>query len=196
MFVHKTMLGGCIIVCSWAAIAAESPPPATTPAAASPNAPLKIEIAALPPAPGAAPVFRVTIENTSDKDVVFNLGMMLGNGYSLWPSAVNLVLTTATGKSTRLQWKGGFISGRVDDYLVPLRAGSAYTLRLKLDDYRPTDIRESQPVLEPGEHSVRAILDTKKVQFVNGDMSGAALIHLWTGQLESAATTFSVAQPR
>ncbi len=103
------------------------------------NAELRMSIIAITPQEAKGiPVFRVTVENVGDKDVVLNLGMMLANGRVLLPDAIRLILVDPDGKSRELHFadrRYPGITGRVDDYAVPLRAGSANTLRLSLGNF-------------------------------------------------------------
>jgi hypothetical protein len=134
--------------------------------------------------------FRVTFENTGDKDTVLNLGMMLGNGTALLPDAVGLVLTDSMGQTRELQFadkKHPGVAGRLDDYAVPLRAGSSYTLTLGLNDFWCPKTKEFSFKLEPGKYSVRAEFANDKAQQEKG-----LLMHLWTGHVESEVAQFQI----
>jgi hypothetical protein len=144
------------------------------------------------------PVFHVTIENVGDKDVVLNLGMTLHNGRVHLPTEIRLMLTDSGGETKELLFsdkKSVVVIGRIDDYVVPLRVGSAYTLRLSLANYlylfRKT--KEYCPLnLKSGVYRVRAEFTGKGAQYVNGDMEGIELINFWKGTLKSDVTVFRI----
>jgi hypothetical protein len=81
------------------------------------------------------PGVRVALQNTSDSDFVINLGEMLGNGKSMMLSAVRLVLTRPGAASRELQFvdrRYSGVGGRIDNYIVYLRAGSTYSSKVTL----------------------------------------------------------------
>ncbi len=95
---------------------------------------LRLSVAAVPPEkPEDVFAFRVTFENTGVKDKILNLGYMLANGRTQLPVATKLILTYLNGTSTELSVIEPWVAGRVDDYIVPLRAGSTYSITLGLD---------------------------------------------------------------
>jgi len=158
---------------------------------------IRMSIAAVESArPTGLPDFRVTIENTGDKDFMVNLGFMLANGKVMVPEAIRLVLTDAQGESRVYRRKGLWVGGRMDDFVVPLAAGSRYGLRLNLDDYVTGDAMESALKLKPGEYRIRAELDAKGAQCLNNDTEGMALMNHWIGKLESDAVAFRIATPK
>ena len=142
------------------------------------------------------PDFRVTIENMRSKDVMVNLGVMLANGKVMVPNAIRLVLTDAQGESRTYHCKGQRVGGRMDDLVVPLPAGSLYSLRLSLDDYMCAESMESLLKLEPGEYRIHAELEAKGAQCLNSDTEGMELMNYWIGNLESDAVTFRIAEMR
>ena len=144
------------------------------------------------------PVFHVAVENVGDKDAMVNLGMMLANGKVLLPDAIRLILIDSDGKSRELHFSDrrySRIAGRVDDYLVPLRAGSKYTLRLSLDDFWSPKTKDFQLKLKPGEYSIHAELTSKAVHYLNLGTQGMKLMRVWTGKLESDAVAFRIGEP-
>ena len=139
-----------------------------------------------------------TFENVGDIDTFLNLGMMLGNGKTLLPEAVQLVLTDVNGQVRELHFfdrKHPGVAGRVDDYAVPIRAGSAYTLRLSLQDYYCPKSREFVLNLKPERYSVRVKFAGKRPQYLNVDTAGLKLMPFWTGKLESNVAKFRVGKP-
>lgn len=175
------------------AIAAISLAADSEPQPAQDDAGLRIALSSIP---GEQPgVFRLELENVGDKDVMVNLGMMLANGKVMMPDAIYLILVDAKGESRDLffsdrRYPG--VAGRVDDYVVPLRAGSTYSLRLSLNDYWCPETKEYQISLEVGEYRIQAVLDANEAQHINGDTQGMRLMNYWTGTLRSAPIELNV----
>jgi hypothetical protein len=146
------------------------------------------------------PLFNVTIENVGDKDVMLNLGMTLHNGEVHLPTEIRLFLTDVGGETKELLFSDKrtvVMIGRIDDYVVPLRVGSAYTLRLSLADYVYLfgKTMEYRPLnLKPGAYHIRAGFTGKGAQFVNGDMEGIGLMNFWRGTVKSDATIVRIGE--
>ena len=141
------------------------------------------------------PVFRITLENVGDKDTVLNLGMMLANGKVHLPDAIRLILIDSMQNSRELHFsekRYPGIAGRVDDYAVPLRAGSAYTVKMSLDDFWCPKTKEFRLKLKPGTYRIRSELTGKGANFVNSDMRGMKLMNFWKGTLQSDTTVFRI----
>jgi hypothetical protein len=137
----------------------------------------------------------VAFENLSDRDTVLNLGMMLANGRVQLPDAVRLILTDSGGRSRELHFSDKRypgVAGRVDDYAVPLRAGSTYTLRLSLKDYWCPESEEFALELDPGRYSVRAEFTGNSAQHLNEDTEGLKFLPFWTGKLRSGVAHFHI----
>ena len=140
-------------------------------------------------------LFRVDLENTGDKDLMLNLGMMLANGKVMMPEDVHLILVDARGESKELLFtdrRHHVVAGRVDDFVVPLRAGSAYSLRLSLNDYWCPQTKEFEIALQPGEYRIHAVLNATGARHVNLDTEGMKLMNYWTGSLCSAPVVVKV----
>ena len=151
---------------------------------------LKMSIRASAPESTDSLRLHVTFENVSDKDTVLNLGMMLANGKVHLPDAVRLILTDPSGQSRELHFSDKRypgIAGRVDDYAVPLRAGSAYTLKLSLKDYWCPKSKEFKVNLKPGRYDIRAKFLGNGAKHEQG-----LLMRFWTGQLESDVAQFQI----
>ncbi|MGA3213422.1 MAG: hypothetical protein ABSD20_19120 [Terriglobales bacterium] len=60
------------------------------------------------------------VRNTGTKSKVLNLGMMVANGASLYPTAINLVLTDTEGTEyhTALAESFAVMGGRIDPMIV------------------------------------------------------------------------------
>jgi len=140
----------------------------------------------------AAPHVHVGIENVGESDVVLNLGIMLANGRRMYPLAIALVLTDTTGKIRPLTYPDPAVGGRVDDYLVALRAGSRYSLRLGLEQYYSTSADEYPLKLAPGSYRIEARLAGREARAINLDTQGIALLNFWTGTLRSNVATFTL----
>jgi len=159
---------------------------------------LRMSIIAITPQKAKGiPVFRVTIKNVGDKDAMLNLGIMLANGRVLLPDAIRLILIEPDGKSRELHFadrRYPGIAGRVDDYAVPLRAGSAYTLRLSLGDFWCPKTNEFRLDLKPGAYRVCSELAGTGALCANPDMEGMKLMNFWKGALQSDVTVFRVGE--
>jgi hypothetical protein len=174
---------------------AAAPPQAGQLDAQEKGAGLKMSIRATAPESTESLQLHVTFENVSDKDTVLNLGMMLANGKVQLPDAVRLILTEPGGQSRELHFSDKRypgIAGRVDDYAVPLRAGSAYTLKLSLKEYWCPKSNEFRLDLKSGRYGVRAEFTGNRAQHVNSDTEGLGLMHFWTGKLESDVAQFQI----
>ena len=160
------------------------------------SAELRMSIAAMiPQETKGIPIFRVTFENVGDKDTVLNLGMMLANGKVLLPDAIRLILIEPDEKCRELHFadrRYPGIAGRVDDYAVPLRAGSTYTLRLSLGNFWCPETKEFQIKLKPGAYRVRSKLKGIGAHHINNDMEGISLMNFWKGTLQSDETVFRI----
>ncbi len=133
------------------------------------------------------PEFQVAFRNVGEQDVTLNLGMMLANGKplnggkSLFPTNIRLNLTDDEEKTRELHFFDTRVAGRVDDYFVPLRVGSVYTLKLPLSQFWSPSTKEFTLELRPGKYQVSA-------QFEGGGAkhdSGRFLMNFWEGKLKS-----------
>lgn len=139
--------------------------------------------------------FRLSLENTGVHDVVLNLGTMLANGKVHLPDAIRLILTDAGGESRELHFSDRrypFVGGRVDDYMVSLRAGSSYSIKVSLDDYWSPDTKEHRLNLPPGEYRLRAEFTGSGARHINLDTQGMKLMNFWRGTVRSNETGFIV----
>jgi hypothetical protein len=134
----------------------------------------------------------VALQNVGDADFVLNLGTMLDNGKVMWPDAIRLMLTDSAGQSRELRFSSrtAGIAGRIDDYIVALRAGAVYTVRLSLADY----LRDPTPTLANGRYKIAAQFLGRRAGGVNVDMQGVALLNFWTGTAHSNVAEFAVAR--
>lgn len=141
------------------------------------------------------PEFLVAIENTTNKDVVINLGLMLANGKVMFPRAVHLILSDAHGTTRTLEYfdkRYPSIGGRVDDFIVALRAGSTYVMRLSLNQYFSASTKEFDLRLPPGPYRIEARFEGDGAKAINLDTPGIALLNFWKGSLRSNSVAFQV----
>jgi hypothetical protein len=135
---------------------------------------------------------QLAMRNIGERDVTLNLGMMLANGKAQLPSSISMNFTDAQGK-TRLfkfadkRYPG--VAGRLDDYVVPLRAGSTYTLQLTLDQFWCYETKEFSIPLLPGTNHLTARFEGTGANAVNLDLPAIKLMNFWLGKLESNVLT-------
>ncbi|MBV9242426.1 MAG: hypothetical protein JO314_10495 [Acidobacteria bacterium] len=134
------------------------------------------------------PEFEVVLRNVEDKDTTLNLGIMLANGKAQQPSNISFILTDRFGKTRTAAFASVFaVAGRVDDYVVPLRAGSAYTLRLSSKHFLLTiDNAFIAPrLLSSGEYTITAQFVGGGAKATNLDTPGMKLMNYWIGTVRS-----------
>lgn len=118
---------------------------------------LSLKISALPVNSGDT-AFQVTFENLGNTDLLLNMGFMLANGQKQEPVAMSLII--AREGESPMEWQYAVkygVGGRLDDYLVPLRAGSTYSLRLSLTQFWSANLKDfALPSLRSGSYRIRA----------------------------------------
>jgi hypothetical protein len=77
------------------------------------------------------------------------------------------------------------VAGRLDDYVVPLRAGSTYTLQLSLNQFWCQETKEFSIPLLSGKNYLTAQFEGSGANAINLDMSGIKLMNFWLGKVES-----------
>lgn len=146
---------------------------------------LQMSVSILKPAKAGDVKFEVAIRNVSEQDLILNLGIMLANGKFHLPDKIRLHLTDPTGKTRELHFSDKRfpgVAGRVDDYLVPLRAGSVYSFTLRLEDFWSPDDPDDKDFdvkLSPGKNQIAAQIDGI------ADDTETELIPVWKGKLKS-----------
>lgn len=131
---------------------------------------------------------QVSFQNVGDRDVTLNLGYMMANGKVQLPSYIRLKFTDASGGERLFEFadlKHSTVAGRLDDYIVPLRAGSVYTLRLRLDQFWCQETQEFEIPLVPGENHLTAQFEGRGAKLLNLDTPGTKLMNFWLGKVES-----------
>lgn len=109
-------------------------------------------------AQSAAPKFIVELRNVGKSDLVLNLGTMVSKGGRQYPSAVSLLLVDAAGKSHQLHLKTYSPSSApgTQPLLLPLPAGSTFSLPVDLRNYWALGEKEFNSELKPGAYSIEA----------------------------------------
>ncbi len=131
----------------------------------------------------------ISLQNAGEADFTINLGIVVGNGRFMTPSAVRLLLTDASGATRDLEFadrRYAGVAGRLDDYVVPLGAGATHVLQTTLDDFWDPAARE-RPLKLQGRYRVAAALDGQGARASNLDMKGVALMNFWKGSVRSNA---------
>jgi hypothetical protein len=134
----------------------------------------------------------LAFRNVGDRDVTLNLGVMMANGKVQLPGRIVIKFTDAQGK-TRLfkfgdkRYPG--VAGRLDDYVLPLRVGSMYTLQLTLDQFWCQETKEFSIPLLSGYNYLTAQFEGTGAHAVNLDMPGIKLMNFWLGNVESNILT-------
>jgi hypothetical protein len=134
----------------------------------------------------------VAFRNVGDHDVTLNLGAMMANGKLQLPNYITLNFTDANGKTRNFKFadkKHSFVAGRLDDYVVPLRVGSVYTLELTLNQFWCHETKEFEITLLPGKNRLTAQFQGRGAQLVNLDMPAIKLMNFWLGNVESNTLT-------
>jgi hypothetical protein len=142
---------------------------------------------------GSNPEINIAFENIGERDTVLYLGNMLSNGATLLPEAIRLVVTDAHNRSTEFRFfdrRHPAITGRVDPYLVPLRVGSIYTLKLNLGHFWLSG-HELQSCLSPGHYRISARFEGRGVgEQVTADSTWVGMVRVWKGQLQTNEVEF------
>ena len=135
---------------------------------------------------------QLELRNVGDHDLTLNLGIMLGNGKVQLPNRVAIKLTDAQGRTRLFKFadmRHGFVAGRVDYYVVPLRVGSTYTLQLTLDQFWCQETKEFSISLLSGDNYLTAQFEGTGATVVNSDMPGIQLMNFWLGKVNSNTLT-------
>jgi len=183
----------------------KQPAGSPTPPSAAPNSPDRDKVKAAAPAPVLRVSLRaddaksaeemrltVTIENVGDQDTVLLMGIMLGNGISQFPMSIRLLLTGDDEKTLELEIPFPAVAGRMDPYIVPLRVGSAYSLALRLDDFRPHKSHGESIRLKPGRYRLRAEFVGESRDHLTWRREGLPLLRYWPGRERSEEATFRI----
>ena len=136
---------------------------------------------------GANPAVEIAIRNAGEDDVCLNLGSMLANGKVMIPDRIHLRVLNGGATPVDLQFidrRFAGIAGRSDDYVIPLRSGSTYTLECRFDQFVSTATGDTLN-LKPGRHQVFAWFQGTGATAGNADMTGVQLLNFWKDDLRS-----------
>ncbi|MDQ6786195.1 MAG: hypothetical protein M3033_05180 [Acidobacteriota bacterium] len=132
------------------------------------------------------PELQFIIRNTGEKDTILNLGMMLANGKVQLPDRIGFNLADVNGKTRKFDFFDGkfaVVAGRVDDYIVPLRSGSMYGLKIGLDKFYSSSTNEIGSKLPSGRYQITAQFEG------DGAEVHELIINSWKGKLQSNTLT-------
>ncbi len=131
------------------------------------------------------PQCEVTLENVGDSDLNVQLGYSLANGKSHHPAALRL-LALSKGKKTRTLIYAALpgVAGRMDPFVVPLPAGSSYTLRCAFGKYADSETGRRID-LTANDYRIVAELLGEAVTKTNLDVQGLTLMPYWQGKVRS-----------
>ena len=146
------------------------------------------------------PEFVITLENQGANDFVVVLGAVVGR--KLYPHALSLLLTDASGRQSRLRVRGPVrVAGRMDPFIVGLPGRAHYVLRVSLAQFTSPYTGEGRtvppaegdvaPRLPPGSYDIQATLEAPGVDAK--DVHGNTLMNLWMTDVSSNVLRFSVA---
>ncbi|MBO0798321.1 MAG: hypothetical protein J2P31_05820 [Blastocatellia bacterium] len=157
-----------------------------------PNQGVRMSLSLLEPQ-GVNSEIYIAFENIGERDTVLYLGDMLGNGARLLPQAIRLVVTDEHNRSTEFRFfnrRYPAAIGRLDPYLVPLRVGSIYTLKLNLGDFWLSGI-DLQSYLSPGRYRISARFEGRGVgEQITADSTWVGMVRVWKGQLQTNEAEF------
>ena len=149
---------------------------------------LQISISIADSSKSGVPEFQVALRNSGEHDVSLNIGSMLAGGKVQLPDKISFSLIDATGKTRALHFSDRrypAVVGRMDNYIVPLRSGSIYTMTIGLDQMFSMDISDFATKLPPGKYQITAQYQGTGAQHPNLDMPGIKLMNFWLGKLQS-----------
>lgn len=129
------------------------------------------------------PQCEVVLENVGESDLNLNLGYSLANGKSHHPTALRLLALSKEDKARTLIYSIR-VAGRVDPFVVPLPAGSTYTLRIAFDKF--SDSGTGEPAdLTAKDYRIAAEFVGEAVSKTNPDVKRLTLMQYWQGKARS-----------
>lgn len=134
----------------------------------------------------------VTFRNVGERDTLLSLGEMLGGGSKQIPSRVRFIMINAAGKKSELVIPQSRVRGSLEEYRVPLRAGSTYSLKFKLHELRLSKTYELASELKPGKYRVFAQLVGMGEKARNWGQKNIALMNYWKWAFQSNAATLEL----
>ena len=133
-----------------------------------------------------SPALRITLLNGSTTDTAIVLGTSIGNGR--WYVADSVVVEVRRGQEGRVEEyrPGGgppAIAGRIDPWIVPLPAGSEFSLTLPI--VRLSSQKGDSLSLGTGEIFIRARVVRHPNDRFNAEMVGPGLVKVFVGELQT-----------
>lgn len=129
-----------------------------------------------------------SLRNQGAKTLFLVIGTITANDKWLCPDRIELLMTRPDGKAYRSDSSlgcnpSGGMAGRMDPFIIPLAAGASYSL--------PVLNLQRAPA---GRYSVKARYTGVPIssRSCNLDMQGLALIHYWTGAVDSNTITADI----
>jgi hypothetical protein len=153
---------------------------------------IRISIEVVPSHAGMERV-KATVTNGGEVDQLVNLGVMLGNGNAMFPSAIVLECESEDGKKFNMVREPSGVAGRVDPLIIPLPAGASWTVVLPLRQMNVQGPKGPERIA-PGTYSVRAVFTGKPVAKgqTNSDTEGLATWRFWKGTVRSGEATVEI----
>jgi hypothetical protein len=143
------------------------------------------------------PKFRMELHNVGEHDLILNLGFTLSNGRMQYPNALVLTIIDPQGKARQFDLIGpAAVAGRMDPLILPLPAGSTFSLPVDLEKYWASSSKEFEYKFQRGTYSLEARFTGKAVssQEANLDVKGIALMPYWMGTITSNQLPFEVSK--
>ena len=129
--------------------------------------------------------FKVAIANVSEKDLLINAGMMLGNGAQIWDKlSLRLFDSHSREIPVQLHWRVPGIAGRIYFLGVPLRKHAEYHLAVDATDY----FIGKGDAIGPGTYKIQASLKGGQSEHRANDQ----LPKFWEGAVISKPAAFEV----
>jgi hypothetical protein len=150
------------------------------------------------------PNLEVVFRSVGDRDFNINLGTIGGSSSRPCkldnrdiPCTLNFKLNvTRNGSATRIYAFRGisFVAGRLDAYIVYLRAHSTYTLELGIDQfYSPATLEYQALALLPGTYRLSLEFEGRAPGIINLDQPYIAKMIFWKGKLTSNSLSLDIA---
>ncbi len=173
---------------NWASALIAFAPLIRTPPSAKPAqiaSPLQITMVMLHDRP-SLPVFELRLTNAGNRDLVLNLGMLLGTKQYL--NAIHFSVSDASGKTLQLahMHMPAGVAGRIDPLIVSLPMGASFSFPVDMKLYLCSTQGSCPLRLSPGRYFLTADLDTTNAQ-------GLEPFEVWRGHAHSLPTSFVVA---
>jgi hypothetical protein len=151
------------------------------------------------------PKLEVVFRSVGDHDVNINLGTI--GGWSSRPCRLDnrdisctfnfkLNVTDVRGATRTYTFRGmSYVAGRLDAYIVYLRAHTTYRMDLGIDQFYSPATHEYQTLaLRPGSYKLSLEFDGLAAAIVNLDQPYIAKMTFWKGKLNSNSLSISIAR--